>query len=219
MVMEQSLLTREQRELLECLSRNAYIRKTFYFTGGTALAEVYLHHRFSEDFDFFSEAPLDIPGLDAAVAGIQKCFQPENTERQTLHQQLTLFFRKGESVVKVDFAYFPFEHLGEFKIWHNLRVASLVDIAVNKVHALTTRKRGRDFLDLMLIMKRERLTPGDLQKQYRLKFDMYLSDEELSKHFAGIADAIDQPRYLGDISWKEVEAFFRQQARGLTIVR
>lgn len=87
MVMGQNILTAAHRQLLAEISRDRYLTDTFYFTGGTALSAYYLRHRYSEDLDFFCEAPYDKD---------------------------------------------------------RLRIASLLDIAVNKVHAITTRKRGRD---------------------------------------------------------------------------
>lgn len=44
-----------QRIIFDEFSKNSKLRKQFYFTGGTALSAIYLHHRESEDLDFFSE--------------------------------------------------------------------------------------------------------------------------------------------------------------------
>ena len=51
-----SILSPAQRALLDRLSRSEFTRD-FFLTGGTALAECYLHHRFSEDLDFFTGTP------------------------------------------------------------------------------------------------------------------------------------------------------------------
>ncbi len=48
------------------------ITNNFYLTGRTALAEFYLHHRYSEDLDFFSETEFEIQGVLSALKGIQK---------------------------------------------------------------------------------------------------------------------------------------------------
>ncbi|MEK7458532.1 MAG: nucleotidyl transferase AbiEii/AbiGii toxin family protein, partial [Patescibacteria group bacterium] len=52
--MGKTILTPNQHKLLECAAQSSGIVDTFYLTGGTALAEFYLHHRLSEDLDFFS---------------------------------------------------------------------------------------------------------------------------------------------------------------------
>lgn len=68
-------------------------------------------------------------------------------EQQTLTGQETFFFHFSVTdQVKVDFAYFPFSPLGKFKKYKNLRIASLEDICVNKVQAIITRRRARDYL-------------------------------------------------------------------------
>ena len=51
--MAKTILTERQRQLLNLLSQESYIQQNFYLSGGTALAEYYLHHRLSEDLDFF----------------------------------------------------------------------------------------------------------------------------------------------------------------------
>ena len=53
-----SILSENQKKFLKLLSEEKSICAHFYLTGGTALAEFYLHHRLSEDLDFFSEQNL-----------------------------------------------------------------------------------------------------------------------------------------------------------------
>jgi len=49
------ILTARQKKVLSFVKENPYLTDRFYFTGGTALSYYYLHHRLSEDLDFFSE--------------------------------------------------------------------------------------------------------------------------------------------------------------------
>jgi len=53
MVKKEKILAIYQQQFLEFASKQDYISKNFYLTGGTALAAFYLHHRMSEDLDFF----------------------------------------------------------------------------------------------------------------------------------------------------------------------
>ncbi len=168
--MGKSILTPDQKRLLEYISKDPKITDKFYLTGGTALAEFYLQHRLSEDLDFFSET---------------------------------------------EFAYFPFSHLGKFKSFGNLKISSILDIGVNKLQAILGRNRGRDYFDLYLIMKQEKLNLREMRKKYRLKFDVNISDEELAKACAEILDAHDMPRFLGKIDWKQVEVFFLDESNNL----
>ena len=57
--MAKSILTDNQSQILNTLATDSNFSKNFYLSGGTALAEFYLHHRLSEDLDFFSETEID----------------------------------------------------------------------------------------------------------------------------------------------------------------
>ena len=52
--MPDSLLTPLQRRVLTSFFQKGLGERGFYLTGGTALAEFYLHHRYSDDLDFFT---------------------------------------------------------------------------------------------------------------------------------------------------------------------
>ena len=117
--------------------------------------------------------------------------------------------------MKVDFAYYPFSHLGTFKRINGLRIASVADIAVNKLQALQTRNRGRDFFDLYVILRNGKLTLEQLMKEYRNKFDVVISPQEVAKNLLKVVDAMDQPRFLGEMQWSEVEAFLLEKAKEL----
>lgn len=54
-----SILTKGQKIILDELIQNNYLRENYYLTGGTALSEFYLHHRYSDDMDFFTEKEID----------------------------------------------------------------------------------------------------------------------------------------------------------------
>ena len=49
-----SILSEFQKETLS-LFKKTPLAKSYYLAGGTALAEYYLHHRKSEDLDFFTQ--------------------------------------------------------------------------------------------------------------------------------------------------------------------
>jgi len=51
--MEQTILSKNQKKLLVAIANSKMVTDNFVLSGGTALAEYYLHHRLSEDLDFF----------------------------------------------------------------------------------------------------------------------------------------------------------------------
>src|SRR3989344_2541460 len=68
----QSILSQNQKRVLKIISGEKTICDSFYLTGGTALAEFYLHHRLSEDLDFFAEAEFDTQSISVFLKKIQK---------------------------------------------------------------------------------------------------------------------------------------------------
>ena len=61
--MKKNILTQNQLLILKKAAENKFIRENFYLTGGTALAGFYLHHRISEDLDFFTEKEFDVSAI------------------------------------------------------------------------------------------------------------------------------------------------------------
>lgn len=214
--MGKTILTPNQHKLLECAAHSRGIVDAFYLTGGTALAEFYLHHRLSEDLDFFSEKPLSILEILKWVKDAAKTLQVVDVDHQTLKGQEIFYFHfLKDEVVRIDFAYFPFPHVGKFAQMKQLRIASMLDIGVNKIQALMTRNRARDYFDLYEIMRALPCTAKELQQQYRLKFDVNIPSDQLVKKFLAIVHADDQPKFLGKVDWENVEKFFLDQAKKL----
>ncbi len=57
--MGKNILTPSQHFVLDLAIREEDLTDWFYFTGGTALSQFYLHHRYSEDLDFFSQTEFN----------------------------------------------------------------------------------------------------------------------------------------------------------------
>lgn len=212
--MGQDLLTPNQRRLLERAAGDHVITDAYYLTGGTALMAFYLGHRISEDLDFFTETPIDHT-IIADWAKQTKKTLGADVSFQTLRGQYIYYFHFPQDVVKVDFAYFPFPTTGTYSKFGRLRIASLEDIGVNKLQAILSRSRGRDYVDLFEILQQPTVTVSSLTTQYRIKFDTTIPPEELAKHFQGVVDATDMPRFLGKRNWQEVETFFLTEANKL----
>lgn len=201
---------------MELISNDKFITDTFFLTGGTALAEFYFQHRLSEDLDFFSESEVNSRKLLVTVSKISKAIKVSKLERQTLTGQEVFYFHFDEKdLLKIDFSYFPFQHLGQFKKFNNLRISSIEDITVNKIHAITSRKRARDYIDLYYCINRLKWKASDIKKNYKLKFDVDLSYEQLATSFTNVVDATDMPTLVKTISWDEVQKYFLGLAKDL----
>lgn len=215
--MEKQILTTFQKQILDSIDKNKYIVDNFFFTGGTALSSCYFQHRFSEDLDFFAEEEFDQLRILAWIKSASPLLKIKEIEQQVLNGQLTLFLHQlgSQQSLKLDFAYFPFPHLGKFNFMNNLRVSSLEDIAVNKVQAVTTRSRSRDYLDLMLCLKKLKWSNEEIGRKYRSKFEIKLPPESLATAYTNVQGATDLPIFLGESNWSEVEEYFLSKASEL----
>ncbi len=216
--MEPTILTPFQKQILEHFKSSLVLTRQFYFTGGTALSEYYFHHRLSEDLDFFSTTEFNPHQLLIGFKKVQSTTKLSKIEQQNGNGQVTfyLYQPKKRSPLRLDFAFFPFDHLGKFKKDQTLRVSSLEDIAVNKVHAISSRTRSRDYLDLMFCLKKLAWNPKDIMKNYRLKFDIVLPPESLATSLTNVTQASDLPIFLGKTPWIEVEKYFLTLAKSLS---
>lgn len=213
--MGNNILTAFQKTVLGALSTDEFIIKTFFLTGGTALSEFYFQHRLSEDFDFFTENQFDSKRLISSLSNISDKLKLSKIEQQSLTGQQIFFVYHNSDTLKIDFAYFPFKHLGVFTKTNNLKVSSVEDICINKIHAITTRQRARDYFDLYFCIPYLKWTPKDLINNYRLKFDVSLPVEQIATSFTNVLDAEDLPQFLGSTPWEKVQEYFLQLANDL----
>ncbi len=101
--MGQISLTPKQQLIFDEVKKSVFLKQNFYFTGGTALSAVYLHHRLSEDLDFFSQEKFDIlPILNLINEwGAKYTFKTTSEDKEVV-KIFNLEFSDGEKL-KVDF--------------------------------------------------------------------------------------------------------------------
>lgn len=71
-MVKEEILTLEQKKVLDLISKEDYLVRRFYFTGGTPLAVFYLFHRISKDLDFFSEEEIYLPSIEGLLVKLRK---------------------------------------------------------------------------------------------------------------------------------------------------
>lgn len=149
-----TILSENQQKLLKIIGDNKNICQYFYLTGGTALAEFYLHHRLSEDLDFFSEEEIDSQVVFAFLKSIKKSAGIKKIDaQQSFNRNLFFLHLQDGDVIKTEFTYFPFPRIEKKNKIGDLLVDSLLDIAVNKIFTIYQKPRARDFIDLYLILQ------------------------------------------------------------------
>lgn len=217
--MGKTILTAKQLNFLELVSKEKQIINRFYFTGGTALSEFYLHHRLSEDVDLFTEKEeVNQTLIDAFLRKISPNLSIVKIKKsQFLGLVSYLLVFKDGGQLKVDFNYYPFPRIEKGMKYKNLEVDSIYDIAVNKVHTMFMRARSRDFIDIYFIMKSIAYSLNQLIKDAKVKFDWHIDRVTLASQFVKVKEIKNQdlPKILSPLNRNELEKFFLDLAKSL----
>ncbi|MBU1327143.1 nucleotidyl transferase AbiEii/AbiGii toxin family protein [Patescibacteria group bacterium] len=211
-----SILKRHHKKFLELVVNEPYIRKRFYWTGGTVLSEFYLHHRESEDIDLFSEhQEIHIASINKFVALAGKKLGAKEIAFKRYLGLYSYVFQLPHVQLKVDFNYYPFPRIQKGGTWKGLEIDSLEDITANKIHTIYTHARDRDFVDLFFIMKDKDF---DLKKMISLakaKIDWHIDPIQLGQTFTQVVVLKDIPRMIVPFDRHEMEKFFLEEAKKL----
>jgi len=209
------ILTQNQLKILKAIGQNPWLKKNFYLTGGTALAEFYLKHRFSEDLDFFAEKDFVPQDIFIFLKSRQKYLGIKKTDyQQSFNRHLFFLYLKNE-IIKTEFTYFPFSRIKQGEIKNHIFIDSLLDIAVNKLFTIYQKPRSRDFIDLYFIVKKEKLTIEELVKKAKIKFDWHIDLLQLGSQFLKAIEVKDYPRMIIKIRHQLWQNFFINEAKTL----
>lgn len=94
-------LTPIQRLVLTEFSKSLVFRQKFYLTGGTALSAFYLHHRLSEDLDFFSEQELEDKLINEFIAKISSLIGVKHRFTKIEETRVFEFEKRGKLLLKL----------------------------------------------------------------------------------------------------------------------
>lgn len=149
--------------------------------GGTALAAFYLHHRESEDLDFFADSPLDARdwGPFAAEhlghAGIPVAL--DGQPNVGMARLIATNPEDPQQEVKIDLAaQSPFKLAPLEDTAEGIRIASYRDLCTGKLSAAYGRYLPRDFIDLHVIMNPADDGSLSTEAEIRERFSAVLSD-------------------------------------------
>ena len=212
-----SILSKNQKGLLSILAKEKLVTDNFYLTGGTALAEFYLHHRLSEDLDFFSENEFDPQAISALFKKLQKPAGIKKTSYEQSFNRNLFFLELEKDSIKTEFTYFPFPRIDLKQKFGALSVDSLLDIAVNKAFTIYQKPRSRDFIDLYCILKEKKdWTVDELAEKAQIKFDHFIDPLQLAAQFVKCEELKDYPTMIKKIDEKDWQRFFTEEAKRLS---
>jgi len=209
------ILTLNQQKLLSFLSHNQQFADSFYLTGGTALAEFYLKHRYSEDLDFFSQTEIDSSWLPLLQKQIKQALNADRADFQQSFNRNLIFFKFGKDILKTEFTYFPFQPIEKPKVIKQLKIDSILDIAVNKFFTIYQSPSARHFIDLYLILKTKKVSWEKLAKLARIKFDTVIDPLQLGTQLITASEVKDLPKMIIKLPEKSWQNYFRQRAAEL----
>ena len=197
--------------------KKSNLSKKFYLSGGTALSEFYLHHRLSEDLDFFTQEELDIDELKRFINIVCKSIPVKKIEFQHGYGLYAFFITtKTEEKHKIDFGQYPFGPIEKLKDFSGLLVEGLFDIAVNKAQTIASRPRLRDFIDLYFIIKQKpEWSFQELLKKSFEKFEMRADALQVGQNLLEVEKQIDMPFMIQKIDMDKVRDYFLNEAKKL----
>jgi len=211
-----TILTPFQQKLLDIIATDPYLTSRFYLTGGTALSEFYFKHRYSEDFDLFSQKEVYLPSIVSFLKKISPKIGLTKTEhRPFLGLHSFMLHLKNRNKFKIDFNYYPFQRIETGKKYKKLEIDSLHDIAANKVHTLFMKPRARDYVDLFFIFKNTNFILKQLIIDAKTKFDWHIDALLLGSQLKKVQTLQDLPYMLVPFDKKEMENFFLSLAKSL----
>jgi len=148
-----SLLSPLQREFLHDFFGTA-IGQRFFLTGGTALAEYYLQHRYSDDLDLFT---VDDEAFGFARREVQRLAGALSVTAESIVSTPTFqrfeLARTGSPALQVDLVRDVDFQFGERQSFGPVIVDSEENIGSNKVSAIFGRTESKDFVDLFFLLQ------------------------------------------------------------------
>lgn len=214
--MASKLLTSLQKKVLVALFENGLGDRGYYLTGGTALSEFYLQHRYSDDLDLFTRKSgslrEDFGNLSELLAPLGL-----SVSSQSIAEEYARFLvdaeRWEDAGLKIEFARDAGARMAPPSVYGRVVVDSFEDIAVNKVCAILGRQpsESKDFCDLFFILKESRFTFEYLLSRAREK-EAALDAEDGVLAFASNLLSVEEfqvlPRMIKVLSLAELREYF-----------
>ena len=211
-----TILTPVQRRFLDIILKEPYLLRKYYWTGGTALSEIYLKHRDSQDIDLFTEKDeIHLPSIKKFVGIASTLLKSKSILHKKFFGLHTFVFKFPNDELKVDFNYYPFLRINKGGKWKGLEIDSLEDIAANKIHTISVNPRGRDYIDIFYILKKGKYSLDWLVKLAKAKFDWDIDPIQLGINFIRVVEFKDYPKMFVPFNPREMEKFFLDLAKSL----
>lgn len=208
--MEKVTFTPLQKQIFDKVSKDSVLSKQFYFTGGTALSAFYLHHRESDDLDFFSESDFEDTKIEELINNLSISFKIPYRFTKKGEMRIFEFVKNDKLLIKIDFNYYPYKRVEKGNKHQEIEIDSLRDIAINKLLTINQREDVKDFVDLYFLLKD--FTIWDLMYGVQAKFRREQDIVLISSDFAKVEEFDFLPKMLVPLKLSDLKEFFKQKA-------
>lgn len=170
-------LTPTQKKVLDLFIKSP-LKDKFYWTGGTLLSARYLHHRRSNDLDFFTDEPFTHNQIIGFIRKLKKELKlPKVEERKIYDRQEFILHNKRK--LRLEFVQYDHPNLKARKKWKGITIDSLNDIAANKLMSLFDRNDPKDLFDLYFLLTKKEYTIKKLVKLLEKKFGVSFEESSV----------------------------------------
>ena len=167
-------LTFLQKRVLEELTKSP-LKEKFYWSGGTALSVFYLHHRQSNDLDFFSDTSFTYDQVIGFIRNLKQTLKLDEIEEKKIYDRWE-FFLHNKGKLRLEFVFYNHPKLKTRKNQQGLLIDSLDDIAANKLMAFFDRNDPKDLFDLYYLITKAGYSLKKLIKLTEKKFGVKLQE-------------------------------------------
>lgn len=148
--LERAKLQPAQRALLQRFAGSP-LAQTYYLTGGTALAGFYLHHRRSDDLDFFADEHAPLATIEAFIGSLPGL---EKTSFQRLYDRRIFLLTIDGAPLKIEFTRYPFTRVTPLeRLAEGIALDPPREILVNKLLAIVDRADAKDDVDVYFLLR------------------------------------------------------------------
>lgn len=207
------MLSKEQEIILKAIF-DSKIKNIATWGGGTALSEIYLHHRRSKDIDIIlSDLPAEIE-LTILTNEIKEKLKAKAKKSIIKMNRFQYVFELGDdNEQKLEFVYYPFPKLQKPKEVDKVKVESLFDIAVAKTLSAYQRNEIKDVYDLFIILRDKYFSFNQLVDGVKNKFEEEIDPAILLARMTKNLDNFENLKPLSEKKYqkRELADFFQTE--------
>ena len=221
--MTSKVLTPLQEQVLTAFFTHGLADSGYYLTGGTALSEFYLQHRYSDDLDLFTRKSESLRQDFERFRDLLTSLNFVVASQSLTEAYMRLFIHnedQEDSGLKVEFARDVPARMAPTEVHGYIIVDSFEDIAVNKVCAILGRQPSepKDFCDLFFILTESRYELEYLLGRAREKeaaFDAAEGMLAFAVNLLAVKEFQIVPRMIKPLSLERLCDFFVPKAEEL----